>query len=236
MWRFGRAGERQPSSRRAPWDRREWRAWKVPGGGVSRRGESDGASRNACGQPPLDQLIEQRRGRLTGAEPLECSVGALAEHGEPGAGKYRFDRLTVRIRQPAQQQHLDLVADQLRYDLIGARIVEAADAGEIHHGDRAGEKISLDVFANRATGGSRDEVGVKTGDRLLQDGLNHDMWNHHFFGDPFSDSCSGMMSRTCDPGNVGNPSLSGTSSSHRGTIAIRAVPLRIATLPSQRAR
>src|SRR2546427_8406697 len=71
MWRFGRAGERRPSNRRAPWDRREWRAWKVPGGGVSRRGESDGASRIACGQPPLDQLIEQRRSRLTGAEPLE---------------------------------------------------------------------------------------------------------------------------------------------------------------------
>src|SRR6267378_1157886 len=153
MWRFGRAGERWRSSRRVPWDRREWRGWTVPGGGVSRRGESDGASRIACGQPPLDQLIEQRRSRLTGAEPLECTVGALTQHGKTGAGEHRFDRLTVRIRQPAQQQHLDLVADQLRNDLVGARIVEAADAGEIHHRDAAELEISLDVFANRASGG-----------------------------------------------------------------------------------
>src|SRR2546427_10269984 len=236
MWRFGRAGERRPSNRRAPWDRREWRAWKVPGGGVSRRGESDGASRIACGQPPLDQLIEQRRSRLTGAEPLESTVGALVQHGQPGAGEHRLDRLTVRVRQAAQQQHLDLFADQLGHDLIGTRIVEATDAREIHHGDGSRSKVPLDIFANRATGGPGDEVGVKTGDRLLQDGLEPDMWKHNFFSDPFSDSCSGMMSRTCDPGNVGNPSLSGTSSSHRGTIAIRAVPLRMATLPSQRAR
>src|SRR3989442_7096268 len=27
----------------------------------------------------------------------------------------------------------------------------------------------------------------------LHDALPIYMWNHHFFGDPFSDSCSGMM-------------------------------------------
>src|SRR6266545_912477 len=241
MWRFGRAGERQPSSRRAPWGRREWRGWTVPGGGVSRRGESDGAYRIACGQPPLDQLLEQRRSRLTGADPLECTVSALAQHGEPGAGENGFERLTVCIRQPAQQQHVHLVADQLRDDLVGARIVEAADAGEIHHGDGAWRKIPLDIFTDRAPGGPRDEVGIEPGDRLLQYGVYHDVWNHCFDGPPgppgpFSDSCSGMMSSTCDPGNTGNPSFSGTSSSQRGTIAMRAVPLRMATFPSQRAR
>src|SRR5712691_3311468 len=241
MWRFGRAGERRRSSRRAPWGRREWRGWKVPGGGVSRRGESDGASRIACGEPPLDQLIEQRRSRLTGAEPLERSVGALAQHGEPGAGEHGFDRLAVRVGEPAQQQHLDLVADQFGDDLVGARIVEAANPGEVHHRDAAGREIPLDVFAYRAPGGPRDEIGVETGDRLLEHGVYHDELNHCFDGPPgppgpFSDTCSGMMSRTCDPGNAGNPSFSGTSSSQRGTIAMRAVPLRIATLPSQRAR
>ena len=50
------------------------------------------------------------------------------------------------------------------------------------------------------------------------------------------DPCSGMMMSTWAPGNAGRPSCNGTSSSHFGTIAMRAVPLRIAILPSQRAR
>src|SRR2546422_3211976 len=237
MWRFGGAGERRPTSRRAPWDRRGWRGWTVPGAGVSRRGESDGASRNACRQPPLDELIEQRRRRLTGAEPLEPAVGPLAQHGESGTGEHRLDRLAMGVRQPAQQQHFYFVPDELGNDLIPAGIVEATDPGKIHHGDRAWREIPLDVFANRAAGGPRDEVGIETGDRLLQNGVHHDVWNHCFDDPPaLSDTCSGMMSRTCDPGNAGNPSLSGTSSSQRGTIAIRAVPLRMAIFPSQRAR
>src|SRR6266545_635707 len=225
-----------PSSRRAPWGRREWRAWTVPGGGVSRRGETDGASWIACRQPPLDQLIEQRRSRLAGAQALEDAVGALAQHRQSGAGEHGLDGLTMGIGEPAQQQHLHLVADQLRDDLVGARIIETADAGEIHHRDGTRGKIPLDVFPHCSAGRARHQVGVKTGDRLLENGMHHDVWNHHFFDDPFSDSCSGMMSRTCDPGNSGNPSFSGTSSSQRGTIAMRAVPLRMATLPSQRAR
>ena len=78
-----------------------------------------------------------------------------------------------------------------------------------------------------------DQVGVKARDGLLQNRVHHDVRNH-FFGDP--PSCSGMINSTCDPGNAGNPSFNGTSSSQRGTIAIRAVPLRIAIFPSQRAR
>src|SRR5213593_198345 len=237
MWRFGRAGERRPTSRHAPWDRRGWRGWTVPGAGVSRRGESNGASRNACRQPPLDELIEERRRRLTGAEPLEDTVGPLAQHREPRTGEDRLDRLAMSVRQPAQQQHFDLVAHEFGHDLVGAGIVQAADAGEVHDGDGAWREIPLDVFANRAPGGPRDEVGVETGDRLLQNRMHHDMWNHRCDDPPaFSATCSGMINRTCDPGNAGNPSLSGTSSSQRGTIAIRAVPLRMATLPSQRAR
>jgi len=42
----------------------------------------------------------------------------------------------------------------------------------------------------------------------------------------------GMMMSTWAPGNAGGPSFKGTSSSHLGTIAMRAVPLRIAILPS----
>src|SRR5213594_1909790 len=237
MWRFGGAAERRRTSRRAPWDRRGWRGWTGPGGGVSSRSESDGASRNACRQPPLDQLIQQGGRRLTGAEALEHTVGALAQDREPGAGEHRLDRFAMRLRQSPQQQHLHLVADELGDDFIRAGIIEAPDAGEIHDRDGAGEQIPLDVFANRAPGGPRDEVGVEPGDRLLQDGLHHDVWNHRFDDPPaFSVTCSGMMSRTCDPGNAGNPSFNGTSSSQRGTIAMRAVPLRMATLPSQRAR
>src|SRR5216684_372539 len=152
---------------------------------------------------------------LTGAEPLECTVWALAQHGQPGAGENGLDRLAVRVRQAAQQQHLDLFADQLGHDLIGTRIIEAPDAREIHHRDAARGEVPLDVFANRAAGGPRDEVGVETGDRLLQNGVYHDVLNHFFDGPPgsLSDACSGMMSSTCDPGNAGNPSFSGTSSS-----------------------
>src|SRR6266700_6147567 len=140
------------------------------------------------------------------------------------------------IGEPAQQQDFHLVAHQLRDDLVGARIIEAPDAGEIHHRNGPRGKIPLDVFPNRSAGGACHEVGVETGHGLLENGVHHDLRNHYFFDDPFSDSCSGMMSRTCDPGNAGNPSFSGTSSSQRGTIAMRAVPLRMATLPSQRAR
>src|SRR6266540_2312260 len=38
------------------------------------------------------------------------------------------------------------------------------------------------------------------------------------------DPCSGMMMSTWAPGNAGRPSFKGTSSSHLGTIAMRAVP------------
>src|SRR5438309_8924230 len=115
MWRFGGAGERRPTSRRAPWDRRGWREWTGPDGGVSRRGESDGASRNACRQPPLDELIEQRRRRLTGAEPLEHAVGSLAQHREPGTGEHRLDRLAMGIRQDRKSTRLNSSHSSISY-------------------------------------------------------------------------------------------------------------------------
>src|ERR1041384_5574797 len=148
MWSFGKAGERLQSSRHAPWDRRGWRGWTAPDGGVSRRGESDGASRKGGRQPPLDELIEERRRRITGAKPLESAVGPLAQHREPRAGEDRLDRLAMGVRQPAQQQHSDLVPDEFGHDLVRAGIVEAADARKIHDGDRAWREIPLDVFAN----------------------------------------------------------------------------------------
>src|SRR2546426_1959634 len=83
------------------------------------------------------------------------------------------------------------------------------------------------AFARR-TG---DQVRIDARHRFLEHRVHVDVLYHGFV-----DPCSGMMISTWAPGNAGRPSFKGTSSSHLGTIAMRAVPLRIAILLSQRAR
>src|SRR3989454_4824670 len=128
------------------------------------------------------------------------------------------------------------VAQQLGHDLVGAGIVDAADAGEVDAGDRdladaAARDRPLDPLAHHPARRSCDEVRVDARDRLLEHRVHVDVLYHRS-----ADPCSGMMMRTWAPGKGGRPSFSGTSSSHFGTIAMRAVPLRIAILPSQRTR
>ncbi len=141
----------------------------------------------------------------------------------------RLDRLTVTVGEAPQQQHLHL-AQQLGDDLVGAGIVNAANAREIHpgHGGSGASDCPFDFLANRAPRRSGHQIGEKAGHGLLQDGVHVDMLNH------FRDPCSGMISSTCEPGNAGSPSLSGTSSSQEGTMLIRAVPLRMEIFPSHR--
>src|SRR5438034_8976490 len=67
--------------------------------------------------------------------------------------------------------------------------------------------------------------------RFLEHRVHVDVLYHGFV-----DPCSGMMMSTWAPGNAGRPSFKGTSSSHLGTIAMRAVPLRIAILPRSEER
>src|SRR5207244_40339 len=107
-----------------------------------------------------------------------------------------------------------------------------ADAGEIYARDRhvpvGGRHLTLDALAHDAPGGPRDQVRIDAGNRFLEHRVHVDALYHRFV-----DPCSGMMMSTWAPGKAGRPSFKGTSSSHFGTIAIRAVPLRIAILRSE---
>src|SRR2546428_9992527 len=149
----------------------------------------------------------------------------------------------MSLADPREHQHRGAVAQQFRHDLIGAGIVDTADAREVDARDRhlagpvrpPGPPQSrdrlLDPLAHHAAGGTRDQVRVEAGDGLLEHRMHVDVLYHGSV-----DPCSGMMMRTWAPGKGGRPSFSGTSSSHFGTIAMRAVPLRIAIFPSQRTR
>src|SRR5216117_395396 len=142
------------------------------------------------------------------------------------------------VRDPRQDQHGRPVAQQLGHDLVGAGVVDAPDAGEVHAGDRDLAGVPppapdrpLDPLSHPPARRPRDEVRVDARDRLLEHRVHVDVLYHRS-----ADPCSGMMMSTCAPGKGGRPSFRGTSSSHFGTIAMRAVPLRIAIFPSQRTR
>src|SRR3989454_6698771 len=94
-----------------------------------------------------------------------------------------------------------------------------------------GRHRPLDALAHDAARRTGDQVRIDARHRFLEHRVHVDVLYHGFV-----DPCSGMMMSTWAPGNAGRPSFKGTSSSHLGTIAMRAVPLRIAILPSQRAR
>src|SRR5437016_7813103 len=113
---------------------------------------------------------------------------------------------------------------------------DAADGSELEGGARDPSDLAtrdrpLPPLARPPARRSCDEVRVDARDRLLEHRVHVDVLYHRS-----ADPCSGMMMSTWAPGKGGRPSFKGTSSSHGGTIAMRAVPLRIAILPVQRTR
>ena len=146
------------------------------------------------------------------------------------SGQDGLDGLAVSVGEPGEEQHAEALAQQLRHDLVRARVVDAADAGEVDARDAGfSHDRLLDALAHRTARGTRDQVGVGAGYGSPQHGMNVDVLDHAFLV-----PCSGMMIRTCAPGKAASPSASGTSSSHDGVMLIRAVPLRIEIFPSHR--
>ena len=143
-----------------------------------------------------------------------------------------LDRLVLILAQAVQHHEpaaaLAVGQQQLGHDLVGAAEVEQLDVGEVEQGGEAvgaGQGL-LDAVPDGGAGGAGDEVAVGRGDGLAQQVADADGLDHRA-----SASCAGMMICTWAPGKNGRCSPSGTSSSHGGTIASRAVPLRIEILP-----
>src|SRR5262249_38361407 len=87
-----------------------------------------------------------------------------------------------------------------------------------------------DAMANGGAGGTRDEVAIRRRYRLAEHDVEPDDRAHR------GASLPGITIVTCEPGNHGRVSIRGSSSSHAGTMATRAVPLRTEIFPSHRAR
>jgi hypothetical protein len=122
--------------------------------------------------------------------------------------------------------------DQFGDDFVGAGEIDQADPGEVEQGLGAivlAEGGHQPVTDGRP-GGTRDQVAICVAGGLAEDGIQRN--------DPVCHVASlpGTSSVTWAPGNQASPVVIGGASSHGGTIATRAVPLRIAILPCQRAR
>src|SRR5216683_133433 len=201
----------------------------------SRERQREGPSGGTCREPPRDELVEQGGRRLGRPQHVERAVPPLDQRRQAVARKHGLDRLQVAVRDPREHQHRGPVPQQLRHDLVGARVVDAAHPREVDPGHRQGVgdagQGALDVRAHEAARGPRDEVCEHARARFLERRVHVDLLDHRWL-----DPCSGIMMSTWAPGNAGRPSFKGTSSSHGGTMAMRAVPLRMAILPSQRTR
>src|SRR6185503_1509192 len=159
---------------------------------------------------------------------------ALGQGGDRQSmvGEYVLDRLVLILAQPPEDDvaatRLPAGQEQLGDDLVGAAEIEQLDAGEIEQGgEAAGVRHGLlDSVPDGGAGGAGDEVPVGRGDDLAQQVADVDGLDHRA-----SASWAGMMICTWAPGKNGRCSPNGMSSSHGGTIASRAVPLRIEILP-----
>src|SRR6266550_1745202 len=124
----------------------------------------------------------------------------------------------------------DVLEQQLRHDLVGAGEIEQTDVREVDDGERAvadAVELLLDLAANGCSGGTRDEIRVELTDAFAKHRADVDMIDHA--------TRSGIVICTCAPGKYERSSTSGSSSSQSpfGRTAIRAVPLRIESFPSQ---
>src|SRR5205085_9554026 len=152
--------------------------------------------------------------------------------------EHSLDRFHVRLADSAKYEidlaarsvRADVLQQQLRDNLVGAREVEQSDVGEVDDGERAiADPVELlfDLRSNGGAGGSCYEVRIELADALPQHRAHIDVIDHA--------TRSGIVICTCAPGKYGRFSRSGSSSSQSplGSTAMRAVPLRMESLPSQ---
>ena len=182
--------------------------------------------------------MQAKAARASGGHPAQQpGLGVLLAlghggHGQPVVGEHVLDRLVLVLAQsaagPRSGRPLPAGQEQLGHDLVGAAEIEQLDAGEVEQrGEAVGARHGLlDTVPDGGAGGAGDEVPVGRGDRLAQQVADVDGLDHRA-----SASWAGMMICTWAPGKNGRCSPSGMSSSHGGTIASRAVPLRIEILP-----
>jgi len=183
-----------------------------------------------------DLLPERALRRGDRAHEARRPIGELHHERESVGLEHRLDRVEVAVVQPAQ--HHEAIArgrrplarqHQLRDELVGAGAVEHPDPREVQHGDGAGGEgveLPLDQEADRRTHGPRDQV------RLRHAGGGGE-GRGEVEGRHGVASRRGITMCICAPGKAASPVRSARSSSHGGMIgAIRAVPLRMVSLPS----
>ena len=167
------------------------------------------------------------------AQELQRAV-LLGDHGDLLALQHLRDRIDVMLGQAAHQVHARRALHQAGEHLVGAGAIDQPDGGEIEHHDAVAGgcrvELGFDAVAHGTAGRAGDEVVIgQAGPR--QDTANVDLGGHCLVC-----ASAGMTSCTCAPGNGASPSVSGASSSHSGTMAMRAVPLLMLILPCQRPR
>ena len=161
----------------------------------------------------------------------------LHDEREAIALQHALDRVEVHVAQDAHHEvrlagarrRPHLAEQQLRHHLVGAGEVEQPHVLEVDHREARLVPLRddvLDLGADRGARRAGDEVRVQVAHGATQDVGKVDMRNHRAW------TRSGIVIWTCAPGNGDSFSSSGTSSSHGGTIAMRAVPLRMDSLPS----
>ena len=192
-------------------------------------------------RPQLAQAT--KRLACVGADPSDQLGHARAiatgdgDDGEAVVIEYLLDRLVLVVAESLKHHHaaasVAVGQEELGHHFVCATEIEELDVGEVEQGRCAiglGER-RLDAVANRGAGRPSDEVAVRGRGGLTQEGADPDSLDHRD-----SVSGAGMVICTWAPGKNGRCSLNGTSSSHTGTIASRAVPLRIEILPSHLSR
>jgi len=129
---------------------------------------------------------------------------------------------------------LERAGDELGDDLVGARAVDEPYRREVEDDDVHAAhtaQLGLDGGAHGAARGTGHQVVVELAEGAGEDPADVDLGDHRA-----SCASAGMTSCTWAPGNGASPSASGTSWSHGGTMAMRAVPLRMLSFPCHRTR
>src|SRR5690606_20765536 len=175
------------------------------------------------------------------AQELERARRGLGDGHEPLSLEHVLHLITVRLVNTAKHEE-DLVArgvlvalQQLGDDLVGAREVEDGHLREVDQRERANARAleaRLDGHADRAAGGPGDQMGVQRRDGALEhladvDGQRVQRQIAHA-------SRAGSTIEIWAPGKGARWSTRGGVSSHGGTWAMRAVPLRTEIAPFQR--